>query len=124
MHRRTVAVMANNAGRWPQVVDHPSWCVQERCGYVVPPRLTSMLPWHRGVLCRAGNLRFGGIAVTHLIGTINEPPLVAVHTVSRACGHGLAELRLVEAWQLARHLDALLTQAGFTAQEVADDGRR
>ncbi|MGW0434680.1 hypothetical protein ACWDV4_19360 [Micromonospora sp. NPDC003197] len=83
-----------------------------------------MLGWHRGALRRAGNLRSGGIAVTHLAGTISESPFVAVHTVSRACGHGLAELGLVDAWRLARHLDELLAQAGFTVQEGIDDAHR
>jgi hypothetical protein len=103
--------------------EHPSWCVKERCGYLVPPVMSHMLPRHRGAALRLGHPRAAGLVVAYLIGTHGLPPVVGLHAAAPVWGSGTAELRLPDAWRLARHLDVLLTQAAFVPDEGGDHAR-
>lgn len=94
-------------------VEHPVWCVRERCGFVVPPVMGEMLPRHRGMAPPIGDRRVGGHVVTYLSGADGHAPVVTVFAASPIRGKGSAALPMAEAWRLARRLDELLTQAGY-----------
>lgn len=51
--------------------------------------------------------------MTWLMGRPHHPLKVGIHVASAARGSGGAELRLADAWRLARRLDELLADGGF-----------
>ncbi|MEV4199428.1 hypothetical protein [Micromonospora globbae] len=95
---------------------HPDWCAPDRCGLLVPPLLAHMARRHRGIMLRVGEVRASGLVVSYLIGVDGEPPVIAVHTSSRA-GGAWAELRLSQADELVVQLQSLLMQAGYRRGE-------
>lgn len=94
---------------------HPPWCVRKRCEFINPPSLGLVLPRHQGAVVPIGNRRpESGAVMTWLMGRPGFPLLVAVHAASRVRGSGGAELPVADAWRLARRLDQLVIDAGFT----------
>ncbi len=102
---------------WDPSSLHPKWCDRQRCEYVSAPEPRA-LPRHRGSVEQIGDRdrhSGTGMVMTWLMGgRLGESDLVGVYAGSRSCGAGKAELRLVDVWRLARRLDTLLAEAGFT----------
>jgi hypothetical protein len=98
--------------------------VKDRCGYLVPPLLSHMPRRHRGDVLRLGHARDNGLVIVYLAATHGLPPVVGVHAAAPLWGAGTAELRLPDAWRLARHLDGLLTEAGYRPKDGAGDDQR
>jgi hypothetical protein len=105
-------------------VEHPAWCVKERCGYLVPPLLSHMPRRHRGAALRLGHARESGLVIAYLAATHGLPPVFGLHAAAPLWGTGTAELRLPDAWRLTRHLDELMTEVGYHPNDGASDERR
>jgi hypothetical protein len=105
-------------------VEHPAWCVKDRCGYLVPPLLAHMPRRHRSDVLRLGHARDNGLVVAYLAATHGLRPVVCLHAAAPLWGNGTAELRLPDAWYLARHLDGLVTAAGYRPNDGAGDDQR
>ncbi|WP_159079363.1 hypothetical protein ACN28C_04950 [Plantactinospora sp. WMMC1484] len=90
---------------------------------MVPPQTQHPLRHHKGPVRSFGDRRGGGNVVVYLFAGQAGQPMIGLHAVGRWRGSGGAVLRLAEVWRLARHLDELLHQAGFTPPRKDDDGR-
>ncbi len=99
------------------------WCDRRRCGYLVPPIMSHMPRRHVGSSARLGTVCGAGLVIVHLVASHGQPPLIGLHAAGISRIAGTVELPLPDAWQLARRLDHLLADAGYTppTQEATDE---
>lgn len=90
---------------------------------MLPAQVEQPLRRHKGPIRTLGDRRGGGSVVVYLFAGQAGLPMLGIHAAGRWRGSGGAVLRLPEVWQLARHLDDLLRQAGFTPPQGGDDDR-